>query len=153
MTITADQIKKLREKTGAGIMDCRKALEESKGDQKKAEELLQSWGIEKAGKKEGRETKQGVVSSYIHANGTVGALVELYCETDFVARTEDFNNLAHEICMQVAAMNPESISELEKQPYIRDNKLNVSELVKKTIAKLGENIKIGRIARFDIKEK
>ena len=133
-------------------MDCRKALEKAKGDQKKAEKLLQSWGIEKAGKKEGRETKQGVVASYIHANGAVGALVELFCETDFVARTEDFKDLAHEICMQIAAMNPENSAELEKQPYIRDNKLTISELVKKTIAKLGENIKIGRIARFDIKE-
>lgn len=151
--VTAEQIKKLREKTGAGIIDCRRALQESDGDEKKAQALLQSWGIEKAAKKEDRETKQGGIASYIHANGTVGAMIELFCETDFVARTDDFKNLAHEICMQVAAMNPTNAQELEKQPYIRDNKLTILDLIKKTIAKVGENIKIGRITRFAINDK
>lgn len=145
-------LKKLREQTGAGIMECRQALEESSGNLDKAKKILKSKGIEKAAKKVDRETKQGLVSSYIHNNGMVGSMVELLCETDFVARTDDFKNLSHELCMQVASMNPKNVAELEKQEYIRDNSLKVSDFLKQTIAKLGENIKINRFQRFAINE-
>lgn len=150
---TIDQIKKLREKTGAGIMDCRKALDESKGDGQKAEELLTKWGIEKSEKKAGRETKAGIVDSYIHAGGKVGVLVELLCETDFVARTAEFKNLAHELCLQIASMNPKDAKTLLAQEYIRDPKLTIEKLVKQVIGKLGENITIPRFIRFQLGEK
>jgi elongation factor Ts len=106
MKITAEQIKDLREKTQAGFADCKNALEEAKGDMKKAEEILRKKGFEKAAKKSDRETGQGLVESYVHQTGKVGVLVSLLCETDFVARTDEFKSLAHEVAMQVAAMNP-----------------------------------------------
>lgn len=151
--ITITQIKKLREKTGAGIMDCRRALEETKGDERRAEELLKKWGVEKAEKKANRETKAGIVESYIHAGGKVGVLVELLCETDFVARTGDFKNLAHELCLQVASMNPKDVKTLLQQEYIRDLGLTVEKLVKQVIGKLGENITVARFIRFQLGEK
>ena len=146
--ITIDQIKKLRKNSGAGVMDCRKALEETKGDEKKATELLKKWGVEKAEKKAGRVTKAGLIDSYIHAGGKVGVLVELLCETDFVARTDEFKKLAHELCLQVASMNPKDVKALLKQEYIRDPSITVEQLVKQVIGKLGENITIGRICRI-----
>lgn len=133
-------------------MECRKAIDESKGDLKKAAKLIQSWGIEKAEKKAGRETGQGLVESYIHATGKVGAIVELQCETDFVARTEDFKKLAHELAMQVASMQPENVEELLKQTYIRDSSLTIHDLVKGVIAKVGENIVIKRFYRLELGE-
>lgn len=148
--ISVAQIKKLREKTGAGIADCRKSLEEAKGDEKKAEELLRSWGIDKAASKADREAGQGLVETYIHGGGKVGAMVEVNCETDFVARTAEFKSLAHEIAMQVSAMDPKDVEELLKQEYIRDSSKIISELVKETIAKLGENIKLGEFKRSEI---
>ncbi|HEY5600612.1 MAG TPA: translation elongation factor Ts [Patescibacteria group bacterium] len=150
MTIKVDEIKKLREKTGAGIADCRKALEEAKGDHKKAEELLKSWGIEKAAKKSQRIVSSGLVETYIHAGGKVGSMVEVNCETDFVARTDEFKNLAHEVAMQVAAMDPKDVEELLKQDYIRDASQKIEDLVKATIAKLGENIVVKRFMRFEL---
>ena len=152
MTISIDLVKKLREETEVSIMECRRALEESNGDIEEAKKILSKKGIEKAAKKSDRETKQGIVYSYIHATGLVGAMVELLCETDFVARTDDFKELAKEISMQIAAMNPESVEGLEKQVYIRDNKLTVGDLIKQKIAKLGENIKVGRYSRISISE-
>ncbi len=108
--ITAQMIKELREKTGAGIVDCKKALQEANGDMEKAVEILRKKGAAKAAKKADRVTAEGLVVSYIHAGGKVGVLLELNCETDFVARTEDFKNLGHEIAMQIAAMSPEYVS-------------------------------------------
>lgn len=108
--ITAQMIKELREKTGAGIVDCKKALQEANGDIEKAVEILRKKGAAKAAKKADRATAEGIVVSYIHAGGKVGVLLELNCETDFVARTEDFKNLGHEIAMQIAAMNPAYVS-------------------------------------------
>lgn len=143
-------IKKIREETGASIADCNKALEESKGDYDKAIEWLKKRGIEKAEKKADRETKQGLIESYIHQNGKVGAIVEVLCETDFVARTDDFKNLTHEIAMQVAAMNPKNVDELLKQEYIRDTSVTISDLVKQHIGKLGENIVVKDIKRLEI---
>lgn len=152
MKISIEEIKKLRFTTGASIADCRIVLEESKGDTKKALNLLKARGFEKAEKKSDRETSQGLIESYIHQNGRVGALVEVLCETDFVARTDEFKNLVHEICMQVAAMNPKDVSALLKQEYIRDSSKTIESLIKESIAKLGENIVIKRLQRFGIGE-
>lgn len=148
--ISVEQIKKLREATGAGIADCRKALEEAKGDEKKAVELLKSWGIDKAASKADREVGQGLVETYIHGGGKVGAMVEINCETDFVARTDEFKALAHEVAMQISAMDPKDVEELLKQPYIRDAGKTIEDLVKEAIAKLGENIVVKRFMRFEL---
>ena len=143
-------LKKLRNESQVSLADCRKALEESNNDYKKALDWLEKSGLEKAAKKSDRETSQGLVESYIHQNGRVGALVEVLCETDFVARTDEFKNLVHEICMQVAAMNPKDVKALLKQEYIRDSSKTIGDLTKETIAKLGENIIIKRYQRFEI---
>jgi len=150
MKIDVGLIKKLRQDLGVSVADCRIALEETNGDYKKALVWLKKKGIEKAEKKSDRETAQGLVESYIHQNGKVGAMVEILCETDFVARTEDFKNLAHEIAMQVAAMNPKDEDQLLKQEYIRDGSITVADLIKQTIAKLGENIRVKEFKRFEI---
>jgi len=153
MIITIEQIKKLRELTEAGVMESKKALEETKGDMKKAEEILKKQGILKAEKKEGRETSAGLIDSYIHATGKVGVLVEVQCETDFVARTEDFKKLCHEIAMQIASMKPKNIDALLKQVYIRDSSLTIKDLIKSLIGKVGENIVIKRFERMEMGEK
>lgn len=150
MNISAQQIKELRELTQAGFSDCKKALEEAKGDIKKAEEILRKQGYDKAAKKADRETGQGLVSSYVHQNGKIGVLISLLCETDFVARTDEFKNLGHEIAMQIAAMNPKDTDSLLKQEYIRDGSRSIDDLVKETIAKLGENIKVKDFQRSEI---
>lgn len=147
--LTIDQIKKLREETGAAVLDCRRALEENQGDLKKAVAWLRKRGIEKAVKKADRKTSQGLVEAYIHATGKVGAMVELWCETDFVARNEEFKNLARELAMQVAAMNPKDVDSLLKQEYIRDNSKTVGDLIKESMAKFGENIVVKRFIRMD----
>ncbi len=143
-------LKKLRDETSASIADLRKALEETDNDYKKALEWIKKNGIEKAGKKSDRETAQGIIESYIHQNGKVGTMVELLCETDFVARTSEFKNLAHEIAMQVAAMAPKDVDTLLKQEYIRDSSIKIQDLIKQTISKLGENIVVRKIQRFEI---
>ncbi|MCL6096524.1 MAG: translation elongation factor Ts [Patescibacteria group bacterium] len=143
-------LKQLREETSASIADCRIALEESGGDYKKASAWLKKHGIEKAEKKADRETSQGLVEAYVHQNGKVGVLVEVLCETDFVARTDEFKSLCHEVAMQVAAMNPKNVETLLKQEYIRDGSLTISDLVKSAIGKLGENIVIKEFSRLEI---
>ena len=163
MPSSTELIKELREKTGAGIMECKRAIEDATGDLARAEQLLKERGLAKAAKKVGREANQGVVDSYIHAGGRIGALVEVNCETDFVARNEAFRALVHEIAMQVAAMNPSRVSAddpsadgaegdvpLLDQPYIRDPSKTVQDLVNETIAKLRENVVIRRFARFEL---
>lgn len=150
MNISAQQIKELREKTQAGFSDCKMALEEANGDMKKAEEVLRKKGFEKAEKKSDRETGQGLVESYVHQTGKVGVLVSLLCETDFVARTDEFKHLAHEIAMQVAAMNPKDKDALLRQEYIRDGSKTIDELIKETIAKVGENINLADFKRSEI---
>ncbi len=152
MTVDVSLIKKLREQTGAGVADVRSALEEARGDLKKAEELLRKKGFEKAAKKEGRKTSQGLIESYIHANSRVGVLIELLCETDFVARTSEFKHLAHELCLQITSMNPRDNSSLLRQEYVRDPSKTVGDLIKETIAKLGENITVGRFSRFELEK-
>jgi|TARA_B110000263_G_scaffold232024_1_gene227750 elongation factor Ts len=159
--ITAKLIKELRDNTGAGIMDAKKALEESQGDMKEAEAYLSKKGLASVEKRAGRATENGIVESYIHNGGRIGALVQLSCETDFVARTDEFSKCAKEIAMQVAAMNPASISKeednelsddqiLELQPYIRDSAKTVGEVVAELSSKVGENIVIKKINRFEI---
>jgi len=145
-------LKKLRNETSVSLADCRKALGETKNDYKKALDILKKSGLEKAAKKAERETSQGIIGSYIHQNGRVGVLVEVLCETDFVALTDEFKNLVHEIGMQIAAMNPKDVSSLLKQEYIRDPKETMDIVIKGVIAKLGENIVIKRFQRFEIGE-
>lgn len=144
-----EKIKKLRELTGAGIADCREALEDADGDLKKAVEYLKKKGLEKADKKAVRDTGCGRVFSYVH-NGKIGVLVSLLCETDFVAKTDEFNNLGKELCLQIASMTPKNVEELLKQEYIRDPKLLINDMIKIVIGKLGENIKVDGFTRVTI---
>jgi elongation factor Ts len=195
MEVTAKMVKDLRERTGLGMMDCKNALAESNGDAEKAIELLRKKGALKAAKREGRATSEGKVGSYIHTNAKIGVLVELNCESDFVAKTDQFADLVKDICMHVAASAPRWISAedvpedvlakekdiymtqakqagkpdkmLEKiadgklkkfytevclleQPFVKDQDKTVGELIKEKIAQLGENITVGRFARFQI---
>ena len=145
-------LKKLRSETSASVSDCRRALEESAGNYEKALAWLQKRSEAIAEKKADRTTSQGIVEAYIHAGGKVGVLVELLCETDFVARTDEFKQLAREIGMQVAAMKPENVDSLLKQEYIRDGSLTTQDLIKGVIGKLGENITIKQFSRFSIGE-
>jgi len=161
--ISAEQIKKLREMCGAGIMECRLALETAFAETNSASasqgkiveralEIIKKKGMEVAEKKKERETKQGIIEAYTHCGGKVVSVVELLCETDFVARNEEFKALAHELAMQVAAMNPKNIKELLEQEYIRDPKKKTGDLLTEVIGKIRENIKVGRIARFELGE-
>ncbi len=136
--------------TGASVDAIRKALEEADGEIERALELLKDRGAMVAAKKAGRQTGEGIVSYYVHANSKVGVLVKLLCETDFVARTEQFKELGHELAMHIAAMDPISINDLLLQTYIRDQDMTIDALIKDYIAKLGENIKIGEFCRFEI---
>ena len=195
MSISAQQVKDLREKTAAGMMDCKKALEECKGDMEKAVDWLRQKGLAKAAKKAGRTTGQGMIGSYIHSTGKIGVMVEIKCETDFVARTEAFQEFAKNVAMQIAAAAPlaldaesldpalvererevyrqkaleegkpeaviEKIAEgavkkyykevcLLEQPFIKDDKKTIRELLNETIATIGENMVIGRFVRMQL---
>ncbi|MBI2011897.1 translation elongation factor Ts [Candidatus Daviesbacteria bacterium] len=149
MAISIGDIKKLRGETGAGIANCRAALNDSNGDFNKAKEILKQKGLDKAAEKFDREVKAGVVETYSHG-GKVGVIVEVLCESDFVAKTDEFKNLAHELALQVASMKPESVSDLLAQEYIRDNSLTVDGLIKGVVSKLGENIQVGRFERVEL---
>jgi len=163
--ITTTLIKELREATGAGVMDAKRALEEANGDMKKARDIIREKGIAAAAKRSERETSQGVVEAYIHAGGRIGVLVELNCETDFVANTADFRTLAREIAMQIAAMNPAVVSPedrtpehegsdaevcLTEQAFIRDPGRTIGDLIRDTVAKTGENIRVRRFVRYEL---
>jgi elongation factor Ts len=150
--IDPKEIQRLREETNAGVMDCKRALEDTQGDYNKAKDLLKERGLEKAAKKEGRVAKEGVVASYIHAGGRVGALVEIASETDFVARGEEFQKLAREVAMQVAAMSPANLDELLTQAYIRDASKTIKDLVSDLAMKTGENVSVRRFQRFALGE-
>ena len=167
MAVTVETIKALRDLTGAGIMDSKRALEETDGDIEEARKILREKGIASAAKKASRDTNEGLVEAYIHSGGRVGAIVELNCETDFVARTEDMQSLAHNVAMQVAAMSPKYVREddvpdddegspqevcLLSQPFIRDNEQTVQDVVNETIAKVGENVRVRRFSRFSLGE-
>lgn len=148
--ITLADMIALRKKTKAGVMDCRKALRQAGGDMVKAEKWLRQRGIQRAAKRAGRETASGIIEAYTHADAKIVAVVELRCETDFVARNADFKKLAHEIAMQVAAMNPKTVAELLLQPWIRDESRKIADLVSETAGKFGENISVAKIARFEL---
>ena len=195
MEISADQVKKLRQRTGIGFMECKKALDESEGDLEKAILILRKKGYARAKEKMDRETEEGMVGSYIHLNGKIGVLVEVNCESDFVSRNKEFGELVKNIAMHIAAADPQYVSSedvpeevldqekeiirdqfkdsnkppeiIEKivqgklgkffeevclmdQPYIKDDKISVKELLTSHIAKFGENLKIRRFARFEL---
>ena len=164
---SVESIKALREETSAGIMDCKNALTESNGDLKKAAEILRAKGLLTASKKSSRETSEGIIDCYIHTGGRVAAVVELNCETDFVARTTEFKDLAHNLAMQVAAMDPTyldsgSVPESEninpeesclmEQSFIRDPSTTIRDLVNETVGRVGENIRVRRFQRFSLGE-
>jgi len=145
----SSDVQRLRELTGAGVMDCKRALDESGGDFDKAVSLIRERGVIKAEKKADRTTGAGVLESYIH-NDRVGVLIELRCETDFVARSEPFRTLAHDLAMHVAAMNPENTDILNQQAFVKDPNQNIEAVVKATIAVTGENIRIERFCRYEL---
>lgn len=148
--VTAKQIKSLRDKLGAGIMEVKKALEEAKGDEKKATQILKKKGLEKLKKRSGKKANEGQVFTYQHAGGQLASLATVVCETDFVAKSEEFQKLGKELAMQVASMDPKDEKELLKQTYIRDPKKKVSDLVEELAIKVKEKIEIGKIARLSI---
>lgn len=148
--ISAEAVKKLREKTGASMMECKNALEGSGGDEAAAEEILRKRGAEIADKKSERQTKSGLISSYLHSNQKIGVLLQLDCETDFVAKNEIFKELSHEICLHIAAVGPQNNEELLSQPFIKDPSKTVRDLIKETVGRLGENIKLNKFARFEL---
>ena len=196
-TVSAKEVMKLREKTGLSVMKCKKALVEAKGDMEKAIEILRKQGLSDAQKKKTRTASEGLIGSYVHFDGKIGVLIEVNCETDFVARTNEFKNLVKDLAMQVASLNPkyikpedipEDILEKEKeiyraqlkdsgkpeniierivegkmkkfysqvclleQPFIKEQKMTVKELIDSAIAKLGENIQIRRFVRYSLGE-
>lgn len=163
--VTADDVKRLRDETGAGVMDSKRALEEANGDFERARSILREQGIASAAKRADRATSEGLVEAYIHAGGRIGALVEVQCETDFVGRTDAFRQLARDVAMQVAAMNPVALTvdevpadavgkpednALLTQTFIKDGSKSIGELVQDVIASTGENVRIARFARFEL---
>ena len=169
MTVSVDDVKRLREETGAGVMDAKRALDDAAGDFARARALLRERGIAAAAKRSDRETGQGVVESYVHGEGRIGVLVEVNCETDFVARTDEFRALARDLALQVAAMNPAAIAPedvadgedaphdrdqaaLLTQAFVKDPARSVRQRIEETIASTGENIRVARFARFELGE-
>ena len=166
LKIPTTQVKELREQSGAGIMECRNALLETEGNIEEALQILKERSLIKVQKKAERTATQGMIEAYIHTGNRIGALVEINCETDFVARTDGFKELAHNLAMQVAATNPRFISGEEipagdeeteaevacllLQPYIREPERTIQDIINETIAKVGENIKVSRFARFEL---
>lgn len=148
--VDLDLIRKLREETGCGVMEAKKVLEETGSNLDSAVKTLREQGVEKSRKSEGRQTSQGLVFSYIHSGGRIGSLILLSCETDFVARTDDFKRLATEIALQVAAMGPTSVEQLLDQEYIRDSGRKIKDLVVELSAKVGENILVKDFKRLEI---
>ena len=164
MPVTIDQIKELRAETGAGVMDCRQALNEANGDLEQARLVLREKGIATANKRADRATGQGLIHSYIHG-GRIGVLVDLRCETDFVAKTEPFKELAHDIAMQIASMNPTAVSSegipedadadaqaLLDQEFIRDGSQTIADRINDVIASIGERIEVARFTRYEMGE-
>ncbi len=169
MEISAERIRELREQSGAGVMDCKRALVDADGDLERALGLLRDRGLAQVAKRAGRDAGEGIVEAYIHGGGRIGVLVEVNCETDFVARTPDFRTLAHDIAMQIAATNPPSVeaedsdgsggrggdTDLEQvpllqQPFIKDPGRSIADVVREVAAKTGENVVIRRFSRFEL---
>lgn len=150
MTVSMDAVKDVRARTGAGIVDCRNALVETKGDEEKAIAILQEQGKAKAMKRAGKEAGEGCIGSYVHTNGKVAALVSLRCETEFVARNEMFRELVHDLAMQVAAMDPENTEELLEQPFFRDQGKTTGDHISAVTSGLGENIHVEKFVRLEL---
>lgn len=165
MEISVTLIKELREKTSAGVIDCKKALEKAGGDLDKASEILREQGLARIEKRKDRVAAEGLIETYVHHGGRIGAMIELNCETDFVAKTDEFKSLAHELVLQVTAANPQFISVEEMpddgslnpeevcllaQPFIRDQARKVGDLVADVMTKVGEKVSIKRFARFEL---
>ncbi|MEX2014239.1 MAG: elongation factor Ts [Parcubacteria group bacterium] len=148
--ITVEEIKALREETGLSIMECQKALEQAGGDKEKAIAILKEKGAEIAAKKGGRTLGSGIVVSYIHAGETVGVMLELLCETDFVAKNPEFKSVARDIGMHIAAMSPANTAELLEQPFIKDPSRKISDLINNTVQKFGERTEVGQFVRFSL---
>jgi elongation factor Ts len=144
-----DNVSKLREITGAGVMECKRALDEAQGDFEKARQIIHEKGLAKIEKRADRETGAGLIVSYVH-NDRIGALLDLRAETDFVVRSEPFKELAREIVMQIAAMNPQNIEELLNQPYIKNESQTIKDLIDEVRARVGENIKVNNFFRLEI---
>ncbi len=142
-------IVRLREETGAGIMDAKRALDDAKGDYAGAVKLIAERGLAKADKKQDRSTGAGLLETYVH-NNRVGVLLDIRCETDFVVRSDPFRTLAHDIAMHISAIGPASVEELLAQPFVRDESVSIQDLIKLTVAKLGENIKVQRFTRYEL---
>ncbi|MFC1993825.1 translation elongation factor Ts [Chloroflexota bacterium] len=164
MQFTTEVIKSLREQTSAGLMDCKRALTETAGDLAAAADILRQRGFALAEKKANRVAAQGLIESYVHIGGKIAALVEVNCESDFVARTPEFKELAHDLAMQVAATNPRFVAPedapeeetpaeedcLLLQPFIKDPKSKVQDVITETVSKIRENIQVKRFARFEL---
>ena len=150
--VTAADVKKLREQTGAGMMDAKTALAEAQGDFAVAVDILRRKGVLKAGKKFDREAREGVIEAYIHGDGRIGVLVEVNCETDFVARLPEFQQLCRDLGMQIASQQPETLQVLLEQPFIKDQGQTIGQYVSSLVAKTGENIVVKRFVRFGLGE-
>jgi elongation factor Ts len=152
MAISMDLIKQLRESTGARILDCQKALQEADGDLEKAKAIVEAKGLARVEKTQDRETKAGFIAAYVHNTGAIAAMVEVLCETDFVAQNEEFRQLAKDIAMQIVAMNPENLEELLAQDFVKDPEKTVDTMVKALSGKIGEKMEIRRFVRYQIGE-
>ena len=148
--ISADKVKKLREKTGSSMMECKKALSEADGDETKALKILQEKGRVTAMKKSERKADEGIIEAYIHSNKKIGVLLKLKCETDFVARNQEFRDLAHEIAMHIAGMGSSDVKSLLAEPFVKNPEITIKDLIDEKIAKLGENIQIGEFIRYEL---
>lgn len=150
MAISMDDIKKLREATSARIMDCKKALEEANGDFEKAVKIVEEKGLARAEKNSDRETKEGYIASYVHNTGKVASLVEIVCETDFVAKNEEFTSMVSDIAMHVTAMNPANVEELLEQEFVRDASTTIAMMIKALSGKIGEKMELRRFVRYEV---
>lgn len=149
--ISAQDVAQLRLQTGAGVIACKKALEDAGGDFQKAKEILAASAEAMAKKKSEREAKQGIIDCYLH-NGKIGVLLELSCESDFVAKNTEFKDLAHHLAMQIASMNPQDVAELLGEVYIKDEAMTIKNLIDQAIQKIGENIQVKRFIRYELGE-
>jgi elongation factor Ts len=148
--LSADKVKQLRDKTGSSVMECKKALTEAKGDEEKALKILQEKGRLTAMKKSERKAEEGIVEAYIHGNKKIGVLLKLNCETDFVAKNQEFKELAHELVMHIAGMDSKDVESLLQEPFVKNPGVTIKELIEEKIAKLGENIQVGEFIRYEL---
>jgi len=145
-----EDIKKLRDETGASPLEIKKALTEAGDDIQKAKELLSAWGKKIVDKKSSNEALEGIIDFYVHPNLKTGVLLDLRCQTDFVASSVEFKNLAHEICLQIVALNSENVEALLNQPWMKQDTKSIKELIEDTVAKVGEKIEVKQFTRYQI---